>query len=371
MVYNLLRPVIDLKGRVIMAKKKKKGVGLQSSGKYRRQVVVGYTPEGKRIVKSFMAKTEWEAIKMADDFRARHGIGCDPDELTVAAALEKYINARRDIIAPSTLNGYNIILKNRLQSIMLVKISELKILDVQAAVNADFRDKGSSRKTLRSALSLINSALTAQGYNYDLCKRVTIPAPKAKREELPEASQVIALIKGTEFELPCMLAMWLSLRVSEVRGLKYSDISKDGTRLTICRTRVYLGIEHDEKRDYTKNEGSNRTVRLPKYLYELIMSQPHDSDDDYIVDMSYNQVSQNFRRYMKKNGIKMTFHQLRHLFASSANDLGVADEYIQKIGGWASNNILKSVYTHTSSSLEMKYQKLIDDYYMELLEKNG
>ncbi len=53
---------------------------------------------------------------------------------------------------------------------MLTKISELKILDVQAAVNADYRDKGSSRKTLKSALSLINSALVAQGYDYHLCK---------------------------------------------------------------------------------------------------------------------------------------------------------------------------------------------------------
>lgn len=345
----------------------KKKPGQLSSGKFRKQVVVGYDENGKRIVKSFIAKTEWEAAKMAADYKARHGIGADPDELTVSAALEKYINARRDIIAPSTLNGYNIILKNRLQAIMMTKISELKILDVQAAVNADYRDKGSSRKTLKSALSLVNSALAAQGYEYNLVKRITIPAPKAKKSELPPAEEVINAIKGTEFELPCLLAMWLSLRVSEVRGLQYRDISKDGTHITVCRTRVYLGLESDEKRDFTKNEGSNRTVSLPKYLYDMIMAQPHASDDDYIVNMSYNQVSQNFRRHMEKKGIKITFHQLRHLFATTLNNLGVDDDYIQKMGGWASNNILKTVYTHTNASLEQRFQRMIDDYYMGLI----
>ena len=348
-------------------KGKKKKPGQISSGKFRKQVVVGYDTNGKRIVKSFIAKTAWEAEKMAAEYKARHGVGVDSDELTVAAALEKYINSRKDIIAPSTLNGYNIILNNRLQSIMMTKISELKILDVQAAVNADYREKGSSRKTLKSALSLINSALVAQGFDYHLCKRITIPAAKAVKKELPSAKDVINAIKGTEFELPCLLAMWLSLRVSEVRGLKFSDISKDGSHITVCRTRVYLGVEKDEKRDVTKNEGSNRTISLPPYLYEMIMAQPHNSSDDYIVDMSYNQVSQNFRRYMERNGIIITFHQLRHLFATSANDLGVADEYIQKLGGWKSNNILKSIYTHTTKTFEERYQQMIDNYYLGIL----
>lgn len=346
---------------------KKKQPGQLASGHFRKQVVVGVDADGKRIVKSFTAKSEFEALMKAEEYRARHGIGADPDELTVGAAVERYINARRDIIAPSTLNGYEIILNNRLQSIMMTKISELKVIDVQAAVNKDFKEKGSSRKTLKSALSLVNSALTLQGCELHLVQRVTVPAPKAKKSTLPLASEVIAAVKGTEFELPCLMAMWLSLRVSEVRGARYSDISRDGAFLTICQTRVYLGAEKDKKQDFTKNEGSNRTVRLPKYLYDKIMAQEHTNEDDFIVDMSYNQVSQNFRRFMERRGIKVTFHQLRHIFATSANDLGVDDDYICKIGGWSSNDVLKGVYTHTTVRREVQYQKLIDDFYLGLL----
>jgi integrase len=70
---------------------------------------------------------------------------------------------------------------------------------------------------------------------------------------------------------------------------------------------------------------------------------------------------------MKNKGLKMTFHQLRHLFASTANDLGVADVYIQKMGGWASNNILKTIYTHTSHEKEDEFQSIIDNFYLGLI----
>lgn len=66
-------------------------------------------------------------------------------------------------------------------------------------------------------------------------------------------------------------------------------------------------------------------------------------------------------------GIRITFHQLRHLFATTASDLGVADEYIQKLGGWASNHVLKSVYTHTTAALEERYQGVIDEYWLGLI----
>ena len=349
-------------------KVKKKKPGQLSSGKYRKQVVVGQDENGKRIVKSFTANTLWEAEKLAAEYKEKYGIGCEGGDMSVYSAVKAFIDSRRDIIAPSTLYGYETILNNRLQDIMTKKISELKILDVQAAVNADHRDKHSSHKTLKSALSLINSALVVQGFDYHLTRRITIPAPKAKKPDLPTAAEVIKAIKGTEFELPCMLAMWLSLRVSEVRGLKYSDISRDGSYITVCGSRVYLGGENDVKRDVNKTAASNRTIKLPKYLYDMIMAQPHSSDEDYIVNMTYNQVSQNFRRYMARQGIKITFHQLRHLFATTASDLGVLDGYIQKLGGWSSDSILKTIYTHTTTDSEEKYQKTIDDHFIKLLE---
>ena len=47
---------------------------------------------------------------------------------------------------------------------------------------------------------------------------------KPKLKELPTAEQVMNMVCGTDIELPCLLTMWLSLRMGEVRGLQFRDL---------------------------------------------------------------------------------------------------------------------------------------------------
>ena len=330
-----------------MAKKKKRKPCQLPSGHFRKQITIGYDKKtGRRITKSLTAKTETEAIIMAADYKRRHGIGCPLKNITVFAAISHYIESREDIIAASTLRGYKRLQSNSLQSIMDIELDELCLYDVQKAASLDVKNKNHSRATIKHALGLLNSSLLLMDIDMHLLKRVNIPAPKAEKPELPRVSDVIAAITNTEFEIPALLA--------------------NGKHITVRRTRIFMDGQ-DYVSDRTKTVRSNRTIRLPKYLLDLIMAQPHNSDDDFIVDKTYRQVSQNFRRYMRRKGLNMTFHQLRHLFASTANDLGVADVYIQKMGGWASNNILKTIYTHTSHEKEDEFQNIIDGFFLGLI----
>ena len=47
-----------------------------------------------------------------------------------------------------------------------------------------------------------------------------------------------------------------------------------------------------------------------------------------------------------------TIHKLRHFFATELHNRNVPSKYIQAMGGWATDNIMKSVYTHTTKELE-------------------
>ena len=101
----------------------------------------------------------------------------------------------------------------------------------------------------------------------DLRLRVTLPAKKRQLRTLPTPEQVIRAVQGTSVELPALLSLWLSLRMSEVRGLRYGDIS--GDILTIRRTVLHVG-DHEEVREQTKTFTSTRRLRLPPYLRQLI-----------------------------------------------------------------------------------------------------
>ena len=339
-----------------------------SSGRYRTQLVVGTDADGKRIVKSFTADTDWEAEKMALDYKASYGLGEQPRDITVLAAINQYIQSRSNTVSPVTVRTYELIRDTRLQSIMSIKIGELRKADVQQAVNADAARL--SEKSLKESVSLLSSALSFQDIELNLRRKLTFPKSRRKKKILPPVEKIIEIVRGTKFELPCLLAMWLSLRISEVRGLKYSDISKDGKWLSVQRSIVYSdGI--DIHNDFNKTEDSTRTIPLPKELYYLITAQPHKSDDDYIVPLCYNCIYKGFKKLMARNGYDMTFHSLRAAFATTLNSMGIPDRYIQSLGGWSNPITMNKHYVQTLTAEEKKYQAKVDDYFGGLLKENS
>ena len=54
---------------------------------------------------------------------------------------------------------------------------------------------------------------------------------------------------------------------------------------------------------------------------------------------------------------------LRHLKASVMLMLGVPDKYAMERGGWATDNVLKSVYQQTFSTERVKVDTIIDNYF--------
>lgn len=333
------------------------------SGSFRVQVYLGYDVNGKKIRKSVTADTEWEVLKKAEELKRNYSN--NNEDCTVYEAIDMYIKAKEYSLSPSTKRGYEIIRDNRLKLIRDVKCKDLSKMQVQRAINADAARL--SRKSLQSTLGLLKSVLNMFEINLSL-KSISLPPAVKKEPQLPELYKIIKAIKGTDIELACLLAMWLSLRVSEVRGLKFKDISEDGKYISVRRSKSYINGK-DVLREQTKTAKSTRNNRLPTYIYKLIEKVPHTSDEDFIVDKGYNYISYHFKKLMKNIGYDISFHKLRHEFATTLNELGIPDEYIQKLGGWSTDNVMKSVYTHTRDAKENEYQDIIDNFYNGLIEK--
>ena len=308
------------------------------SGNWRVQVFLGTDENGRKMKKSITAPTRWQAEKLAAEFV--QNMQTSHSRFTVAQAVRGYIDSKKNVLSPSTVYGYENILKTRLQSIMDTDISELDSFTVQRAINADAASF--SRKSIAEAKNLVFAALKMYGVKPDFI--ITLPPKEPKIHDLPTAEQVIHMVRGTEIELPCLLAMWLSLRMSEVRGLQFGDI-KDGA-LTIQRSKLFIK-EKDVVRELNKTYNSTRRLVVPAYIQSLIDAVPHEHDDDFIVPQAYQWIRGRLKKLAKANGYDLTFHQLRHLNASIMLMLGIPDKYAMERGGWSSNRVLKSVYQHT------------------------
>lgn len=328
------------------------------SGNYRVQVVAGYDAKGKRVVKSFTADTQWKALKMAEEFK--DGLSTDKDgDFTLRRAVEIYIDSRRNLIEETTISNYEEILRNKLQLIMDVKIKDLKTIQIQQAINADAQNL--SAKSVKNAFGLIKSVLKFHECDIHL-DNIKLPKIVRKERELPTFETVFTIVKGTESELPVLLAAWLSLRIGEVIGLQFRDVDEKNGLIKIRRTKI-MTSDGEKVREGCKTEKSTRTLTLPPYIMSLISAIPHESETDFIIPKSRRAVYGNFKNLMNQSGIQMTFHDLRHLNASVMLMLGVPDKYACERGGWSTDSILKSVYQQTFSSERKKVDCLIDDYF--------
>ena len=328
------------------------------SGNWRVQVFLGTDKNGKKIKKSITARTRWEAEKLAAEYLDE--IRTAQTRFTVAQAIRSYIDNKQNVLSPSTVFGYEGILKKRLQSIMDVDIHDLDSFTMQKAINEDAL--AFSPKSITEARNLVTASLKMCGIKPDFI--LTMPPKVPKIRELPTAAQVIQMIRGTEIELPCLLAMWLSLRMSEVRGLQFGDI-QDGV-LTVQRSKLLINGK-DVIRNVNKTYHSTRRLVVPTYIQGLIDRVPHACSEDFIVPESYGFITKHLKKLTAASGFSLSFHQLRHLNASIMLLLGIPDKYAMERGGWATNAILKSVYQHTFSEERRQVDERIDGFFDDLL----
>ena len=334
------------------------------SGSWRVQVLAGYDASGKKIQKSFTAPTKWEAEKMADEYKRYKKE--KPTDKQVGKIIDEYIEIKSNVLSPTTIRGYKAIRATRLQSIMGEKLSRLTVTDIQRAVNDD--SAVYSAKSLRDAYFLLVAAVKRVSPETAACWNITLPAKKPVIKQLPRPEDVFQAIKGTEIELPCLLAMWLSLRMSEVRGLKFTDVV-DGN-IIVQRSKLYVNGE-DIVREINKTYNSTRILKVPEYILNLIELKKDKAENEYIVPLTYGALSGRFARLMKKYKYKISFHDLRHINASVMVSLGIPDKYAMERGGWSTDNVLKSVYQHTFSEERKLVDEAIDKYFNNIVSENS
>lgn len=279
---------------------------------------------------------------------------------TVGECIDEYIALKENILSPTTISGYRKYRKTSLSGLCDILIKELTQQEVQSYINRLALTM--SPKSIRNAHGLLSAVVKV--YAPELYLNTTLPKVQKKFKQLPEVIDVWKAIHGTEIELPCLLAMWCSLRMSEVRGLKKSDI-KNGI-ITVERTIVNADNEHIEK-DSTKTIESTRQIELPEYIISLINALPEEQE--YITLVKDHALYMRFTRLLERKGIQhMSFHDLRHLNASIMLMLGIPDKYAMERGGWSTNSTLKNVYQHTFSAERKAADKKINDYFNSLLD---
>jgi len=308
--------------------------------------------------KSFTAPTKKEVELMAAEYvNAKRKPITDK---TIGEAIDEYIELKGNILSPTTVDGYRRTKRNDLSSVCFIRLCDFTSSDAQRLVNQLAAKK--SPKTVRNAFGLLSSVFHV--YAPDIRLNVTLPQKQRQFREYPEVKNIITVFRDSPIELPVLLALWEGLRMSEIRGLKKTDIN--GDIMTIHSVIVTVDGKDIEK-SQTKTYKSTRQLKLPQRIMDLIAALP--TEQEYLTTFSGQAIYKRFSRTLEAAGMPhIRFHDLRHLNASVMLALGVPDKYAMERGGWSSPTIMRSVYQHTFDAERLAIDKKIDTYFNEMYE---
>lgn len=283
------------------------------------------------------------------------------ENITLEKAMERYCRDRDSILSPSTLRGYGIIRRNRFPDLMKKKVANLTFNMIQKSVNQEA--KTCSPKSVRNAYGLLTATLGEYRPDLDLSK-VKLPQKQEHDKTiytLDELRRFLDQVRGTNVELPVLLAVWLGLRRSEILGLRWEDVDyKNGT------IRIREALVPDENNQFqvkgTKTVKSRRTLPCPQYILDLISQQEQTSDR--IIQVAPNTIHRRMARVAKDAGVPAVgLHALRHQNATIMLQLNIPDKYAMKRGGWSTNQTMKDIYQHTMEEGEQQAAVAIDQYF--------
>ena len=273
--------------------------------------------------------------------------------------------------AETTVYAYQKIIDNHIDPALgTVPLKRLTPKMVQEYYTETQRANGLSSNTMRRHHDLLSSALRSA------VRQDVIPASPMERVEPPrvrttesyfynnqELKLLYQKIEGNILELAVKLAGSLGMRREEICGLKWENVDLHRHLVLIREARTAYGATIVQKE--TKNRSSVRTLYLPDEVYLLleqeqarqqqercVQSPAYNPTDHVILDAkgapySPNALSLAFTRFVKKNDLpRLTFHGLRHTFATIASCQGASLFDIGKALGHSTPATTGRIYTH-------------------------
>lgn len=237
------------------------------SGSWRCQVYDYTNENGKIVRKSFTsdipgAKGKREAEFLAAEFAREKKEKESGGKILFREAIDKYINSRENVLSPRSVLDYK-----RKKDKDLATLLELNVFDITQEIIQNFVNtdaKTHSPKTVRDNHGLIFAVIKDVRANFS----VNTVLPKVKKPDLyiPKDEDVKKLIeksKGTELELPILLAAFGPMRRGEICALHSTNIK--GNTVHVIENMV---LDKDRKWviKQPKSVAGDRYINYPNFV---------------------------------------------------------------------------------------------------------
>lgn len=382
-----------------MIKSKKRGqnegsIRKRTDGRWEARYTAGYHEDGKPIRKSIMGKTREQVATSLSDRLSQKTILINSNHKKFVDWLSEWLEtyAKNDIKL-STYNNYeryiNRHIKPQFKDILL---SSLKTEHLQKFINykisdgrLDEKNGGLSPKTIKNILNMIHAALEQAVINELLLKNVSngVRLPKITKKEMrvlskEEQNLLIEHCKNERLGIIPILDLFTGMRLGEILALHWNEINFTKKELLvkygIKRLPVYdKDVKTEIILDTPKTPNSIRTIPLIKPMVTLLKEHKKIQynekkiagnnyiDNDFVfcneLGLPYDQrtFKDTYQKFLHATKLdvkinekdeNITFHTLRHTFATRSLELGMDILVLSKIMGHADVSTTLNKYGH-------------------------
>jgi len=232
----------------------------------------------------------------------------------------------------------------------------LTIIDVEKYTFYQLNQQKNSHAFVNQALSAIKFYFKYILKNGDLIYNLSRPKKEKKLPNVLSQSEVKSIFESVDnikHKLILLLTYSAGLRVSEVVRLRINDIDSD-------RMLIHIRQGKGRKDRYTMLSKVALEM-LRKYVYVFKPKDwlfPGGKDKGYLTERSVQKI---FIAACNKANImkKVTFHSLRHSFATHLLESGTDLRYIQELLGHSSSKTTE-IYTHVTHANLSKIKSPLD-----------
>lgn len=305
--------------------------------------------------------------------------------ITVNAWIEYWKIKQRPYIKDSTYATYMNVISNHI----LPYFGEMELQEINANKNQEFiwylsqngrldQQGGLSAKTIKDILvlwlSIINDAAKEDYINSIISKYKYPNEKKTKRTNCLSVSQEHQLVKVLKHNMSLrnagiLLALSTGIRIGELCALRWTEINLESKTISITQTlqRIYLKNEDGGSSKVIistpKSDRSIRTIPISQNIVKLLEQyQTHNEaffltgmEEKYMEPRVYREY---YNRLVQKYDMHyVSFHGLRHTFATRCIEAGCDYKTLSEILGHADVSTTMRLYVHSDMNKKRKYME--------------
>lgn len=337
----------------------------RADGRYCKQILLGYYPDGRRKMKTIYGTTIKEVEKKERECRnmIEQGI-VEENNITVCEWSEMWLKTYKANVSYNTYQMYSNALQNHINPVLGdILLKNVKTIQIQQLIN-QLTEKGNSRSAeiVRLTVKQFMHQALDEGYIY----KDVVGGVKAVKHQSKE-KRTLTDIEKTSIQKADLTAkqrvfldimLYTGLRRGEVLALTTDDINLSDKMLTVNKS-LYFEVNNANIKE-PKSKAGYRQIPIPDRLIDELMAYILSLENNILFTMNNGNymTKSSFRKFWdgiissvkrsaeNPNDITFTPHIFRHTYATNLYYAGVDIKTAQYFLGHSSLSMTLEIYTH-------------------------